>query len=329
MTQTVEVKLHEYPKYRRSETREIGKEKIEIPDEYVPVRKARYGSQRQVTQAFIKGKFPTHNVSESNEKYVGRLYSSDNFQATVRDDGSGLIRHYRTIETVRTKTGLIIVNSQCWSGGFAHCSPPSFSKRDGTLPLTDLINVIDNPIENIVRVKSASDRRHPTVAKYEDGSGVAVLRDGTSKNYGEEVVFKLTKDEMRDLENVSEVDEIIKPASVKRVEDRKDVVRQGEWWFIPRPQVSFSKDRVVKALKQIRNDDGELKKWSREDDHLGNHVPRDKVIMDDGRMFVRGTVRHLQDDHDMINLGETWHKALKQRDKEVHIAEPRGGGRAD
>lgn len=336
MTQTVEVKIVESRRFN-GKTSTYDTREIEIPEDYEPVRRASYNTQSEVTSAFVEGKFPYHNVRMRSSRdgettiYGGYLYSSENFHAILRSDGRGTITHYRTIETIRTYNGQIIVNSQCWSGGFAHCSPPRGDDNDGSLPLT-LLNSrgFGKSIYDIVDVREKHDYGgYPKVAEFEDGTGVAVISDETSNNWQEEVVFKLTKKEMNELDDIENVAEYIKPDMVKGVEERKDVVRQGEWWFIPYPDKEFPKGRIIKALKQSRDSDGNIKSYRSMDEDLGNHVPRDKVLLDDGRVFVRGTVRHLQGDHEMINLEETWHKAVRERYKEVRVAEPRGGGRVD
>lgn len=328
MTQTVEVKVKNKRQYEKNVE---GEEEMEIPDEYNPVRKARYSSQRQVTQAFINGKFPTHNVVKMgvSDKLAGKIYSSDNFKGYLYSEGKGKIMHYRTKETIRTKNGLIIVNSQCYSGGFAHCSPPSHSRRDGTLPLTTINREIDNSMYDIVSVESGDKYGSPTLAEFEDSSGVAVINDETSKRRGS-VVFKVTKKEMEELNDPAELPKLLKPELVEYYEDYgRDVVRQGEWFFVPQEDLEVPKDKVIKRLKQCRDSDGNLKRWSDGDDYLGSHIPRDMFITADGRVFVRGTVRHIRNEHEMVNLGETWHLAFKERYKDTYIAEPQGGSKAD
>jgi hypothetical protein len=79
-----------------------------------------------VARAWAEGKYPTHNE--------GRLYSSPNFKGQQHPDGAGTLWHYRTREAIRTVSGLIINNAQCWSTGFAHCSPAPGA--DYRLPLS-------------------------------------------------------------------------------------------------------------------------------------------------------------------------------------------------
>lgn len=82
------------------------------------------------------------------------------------------------------------------------------------------------------------------------------------------------------------------------------IQRQGEWLFVP-TDLKFKRNEIVK--------------W----DKLGgtNHTPRDTVCRD-GRMFVRGTVRHANRLKGykvsysgylrrMVRLGNVWHEAVK------------------
>ena len=93
---------------------------------YKPTSRACYDCQAKVARKWAEGWYPTHTD--------GRLYSSDNFRGQQHPDGAGTLWHCRTREAIRTKSGLIINNSQCWSRGFAHCSPAPGA--DHRLPLS-------------------------------------------------------------------------------------------------------------------------------------------------------------------------------------------------
>jgi len=45
-------------------------------------------------------------------------------------------------------------------------------------------------------------------------------------------------------------------------------------------------------------------------DTLGSHVPRD-VAVEDGDIFIRGTFRHTNQEHQMVNLKDRWHLAIE------------------
>lgn len=51
-------------------------------------------------------------------------------------------------------------------------------------------------------------------------------------------------------------------------------------------------------------------------DVMGNHVPRDFVAVNKTEWYVRGTVRHVEGDHDVYNLRENWFRAVRH-DREV------------
>lgn len=115
-----------------------------------------------------------------------------------------------------------------------------------------------------------------------------------------------------------------------RADLRGDViVRQGEWFFKPAEPVGdptdltfvsgvpaeceacgatrFSVDQTTTTCEEcgLRHVD----QTADAENPLGNHIPRDLLVID-GEAFVRGEVRHAENDHNAINLGETWHKAL-------------------
>ena len=64
--------------------------------------------------------------------------------------------------------------------------------------------------------------------------------------------------------------------------------------------------------------------------HMGSHVPRDisvELIEEDGEKtitacYVRGTVRHVEGDHPMYNLGERWFQAVRHDREALSIQRP-------
>ena len=48
-------------------------------------------------------------------------------------------------------------------------------------------------------------------------------------------------------------------------------------------------------------------------DLLGNHYPREVIITDDFTIYARGNVRHSNGDHKTVNLGNKWHKVVRER----------------
>lgn len=94
------------------------------------------GSQQWVANQWAEGKLPLHDTLRS---------STGNFKGHQYDDGSGKLKHYRTIEAVRTLNQTVISNTQCYARGFAHCSTPHAAycpKRTlESLPLTQLTSL--------------------------------------------------------------------------------------------------------------------------------------------------------------------------------------------
>lgn len=130
-----------------------------VPHGYEKTNKKAYGSQRECARAWGRMKWPTHNsmsaeesagvphTARSDGRTVGadrmaEVYSSDNFRGYQFDVGAGVLMHYRTRESIRTKHGLTINNHQCWAGGFAHCSPAP--NADATVPLSAVQNFLED-----------------------------------------------------------------------------------------------------------------------------------------------------------------------------------------
>lgn len=54
-------------------------------------------------------------------------------------------------------------------------------------------------------------------------------------------------------------------------------------------------------------DDGMLNRYQEALDTLDSHRPRDLVVADNGGYFVRGSFRHVDNEHKMLNLKDRWH----------------------
>lgn len=90
------------------------------------------------------------------------------------------------------------------------------------------------------------------------------------------------------------------------------IIRQGEWYFISKPDLELPRGRVQKPLSEYVPDNP-----------LGNHTPRDLVVIGEDEdlgtfgdgpepgVYVRGTVRHADNEHSMFNLYETWHQVVE------------------
>jgi hypothetical protein len=85
---------------------------------------------------------------------------------------------------------------------------------------------------------------------------------------------------------------------------RDDVKRQGEWFFVPANGVRVPRKNVQK-----------WKTLPQKVKHVtGHHRARDYALVCGTRHpLVRGTIRHDQQDHGMLKLGEQWHTAIESR----------------
>lgn len=147
---------------------------------YEETSRACYNSQDCVTRAFCGGKLPTHNTAGD----ACKLYSSRNFKAYQYPDGRGEVKHYSTTELIRTRSGLIINNDECWSKGWARCAPAPASERDAALPLTTLDQRKFGSRFDIEAVEKRVDGTDYTAVHYNATPKVVVLKDGHIKSSG-------------------------------------------------------------------------------------------------------------------------------------------------
>jgi len=139
----------------------------------------------------------------------------------------------------------------------------------------------------------------------------------------------------KEVKNVVQAFNILKPEFVKRAEKcKKDVKRQGEWFFVP-----FGNTRKLKKLFKKKAlgmygkevllstmlEKGKLLPVVSQNGNNPHHQVRDCVQGYYGEQYVRGTVRHTQNEHRMINLGELWHFAVPNK----QVRSWSGQGRVD
>jgi hypothetical protein len=185
---------------------------------YENTTRACYDTQSQVTDAWVDGKYPSHNVVHYGGSdcppelmdhmdatvltHAAELYSSPNFRGYQFPDGSGILLHYDTIEAVRTPRGKVYTNQQCWSTGFAHCSAPHGDDSDGTAPLSDLGTFLDDThtimdITDVYRVEGDS-RIDDRVIEINHGEyGVYAGLDPSITSGDRYFMFRLTTDELQ------------------------------------------------------------------------------------------------------------------------------------
>ena len=136
----------------------------------------------------------------------------------------------------------------------------------------------------------------------------------------------------KEVKTVVQAFSALKPEFVKRAErNKKDVRRQGEWFFVPfgdtrKLKRVFRKKRLfyTPVLKTMVEKQKLLPLVSTNGNEP-HHLVRDCITGMYGELYVRGTVRHTGREHRMINLGEVWHFAVPNK----QVRNWSGGGRVD
>jgi hypothetical protein len=114
------------------------------PDDVYEETSRATGNQQWVADHWAAGDLPTHSVSGDAVK----LYTStENFVGFQYTDGRGKLKHYKHIECIRTRSGLLIGDSSCWARGFARCSKPR--KTEHCIDLTSLKSELRGDDEDI------------------------------------------------------------------------------------------------------------------------------------------------------------------------------------
>ncbi len=344
-------------------------QKTDVTDEvphnrYTKTNKTVYGSQHDVAKAWSDGKYP----SDDGGTAVVRN-SSDNFRGVQRPDGSGVLRHYRTIEAIRTVDGTVISNKQCWARGFAHCTTPP--GVDHYLPLTTINNEMDRDhrLRDISDVIESDDGKEYVV--HVDGMDGAfyVGRDNSIIDGSRTMVIRLNSDQTHFMPS-QVTDELLTPAPVResdldvvdskeytktRFKDPSDEVKElegltkksrryGSDYFMNYKQYrdQFQGSRIVRQGEYFfipapdfkpghESSPSELLSGYDANKVLGNHqVKRDEVWRVDGTLYVRGAIGHKHKDHNQINLGDVWHR-VATHDVDVTMAprDARTRGRVD
>ena len=215
---------------------------------------------------------------------------------------------YSTPIAVRCRNGLLVnthfysVTTSCHRPSVAGAVGVDFELLRSWVPLSELekLYILDCDRDAILLFKNGGDDLY-----------ILVLREGRNE-YG----VRLPKP----CRSVAGAKRMLLPKEVQQaVKEGREVKRQGEWYFIPFPEMQFPRDAVEHPLRRYR-------RWRREDRHLGRHIARDKVTwafsieeasssayFEHSRVyvFVRGTVRHSRRDHKLLRLGEVWHLAVR------------------
>jgi len=95
------------------------------------------------------------------------------------------------------------------------------------------------------------------------------------------------------IDSLAEALDYLMPVEVQRaIEAGVEVLRQGDWYFVPVNRMPRGEVQAAYAL------DGQ--------DHVADEAVPLRTVT-----YVRGTVRH--GEHAALDLGETWHKAVRNR----------------
>lgn len=293
---------------------------LQIHDEYDLVTSSWYDSQREVANAWAAMEYPRRNADSSG---TSRLQCSANFEGVQHADGSGVLMHYSTTEAWRTRSLLVINNADCWSRGFAHCTPPR--NMDLTLSRTLMERLLregptDDRINAIVDVYDHDSHR---VLTLESGGAIVFWTDPTAHAPRCAVVLERGYAAPHARSDYATILDELKPKAVKHsplpVRDADAagddpeipggyILRQGEWFFIP-CDPDFEPDRVFDPHERTL------------DKFLGNHEPRDfgiENVANRHNVYVRGWVSHPRD-HERAYLGERWYYACESPIDHVRV----------
>jgi len=117
---------------------------------------------------------------------------------------------------------------------------------------------------------------------------------------------------------VTEALEMLMPKECRGLTDYK---RQGEWFFIPCPEVKTKDFLAVSEHMRLRN---RLNVTANDDFRNAHHIATEAGYTKKD-VYARGTVRHTQGDHKLLKLGKAWHKVIESNHKQSWGA----GGRID
>lgn len=191
-------------------------------DRYHKTSRSVYNSQQEVADAWAEGAFPVKNYNPENGDKAVELDCSANFRGVQQADGHGQLYHYRTLEAIRTRNGLIINNQQCWSRGFAHCSTPR--NVDHALPVDAIRNMLrdhnvtadgSRPLDiyDIRAVTGQRDAGRKVIFNTDADFQIFVGRDSTARD-ADAYIMALTGDET-DIEPGKVEKELLRPEKVK------------------------------------------------------------------------------------------------------------------
>lgn len=296
-----------------------------VPKGYEASSRSVADSQADAVARWLRMEWPRRGVSPYNPSEA-TIRGGENYACAQHADGSGVCMHYRTIENVRTRSGLLIHSSQCWAGGRARCEGiPREVEVDSVkhqvtslvLPLTLLNSLQGADVYGLARVqveetpfvsdaspyagesKEAFEarvaeyrRNHEERVQMRPRAALLTYDDGKKVYVGHDegtpFAFVLSAAEAKRIHSPEEAILLLKPRAVKRAEAAgKRVRRQGEWFFVAMPK-DFEPKHAVKARMSV-----ERAGWSGRTNAsfgwspMGNHGASYFAFADTPRTIVR------------------------------------------
>lgn len=205
-----------------------------------------------------------------------------NFRGTHASDGSGTLQHYRSLEAIKTRSGLVLASTQCWATGWAKCTRPHLGRSQrwtykpnpeepngawiqdrlvapaepgqaaARVPLELLRSLLGDSLWDVVRViaQSTESGRSSHLLRLSDGTAAYVGWDtNIDDKHTQCFTFRLSEGEARRCRRPQDALELLKPRAVQRAEAQGiRVRRQGEWFLIPttvRPRWVYRRGRPL------------------------------------------------------------------------------------
>jgi len=365
MSQTQQIKKTEEV---QNETEPVAETEPKRHPEYEETTKSCYGSQADALSAFAEMQIKPSRITRRSELWKSfeqpaYYHYANSIHCYQWEQGAGLIertsRQRRGDVRLRAQDGTQVV--QVSASGILNL----LSECDVELGLSHVVTQHTAKTDY-----DRLDTRENSVIEFEGGHYIVVLYDASANSRegsmyagmflanddprNEHVRRYIDRDAYAQLSDIVAPDEVLSSdldvidSSTYRndegwsVADNEGgygdeeklgnmIIRQGEWYFIPKPEIAFSSNEIEKPLSNY--EDRSV---------LGSHVSRDQVVVDgergqlrldeetapeiDDGVYVRGTVRHSRNEHSMFNLYETWHTVVENTE-DMFVFESQTGGR--
>jgi len=126
------------------------------------------GTQREVAHWWENGHIAPHQTSGRDCLLRSK---TGNFKGYQSPDGSGLLKHYNHIEAIRTRSGMILSDTECYARGWAKCTKPTYAY---SLPLTTIQANIRNEDFGIYDIVDVEEHENGSIVTFENGETYVV-----------------------------------------------------------------------------------------------------------------------------------------------------------